>query len=111
MARHRQRHITGWRAVLLAPLAILAVPLVIVAERLFDLQKPGADLTKEDVKGYLQDFLNGRGGYWDWDDFTCIPIADPSLEWIREEAALVQLPLTEDGRAELQELLDQVRRM
>ena len=38
-----------------------------------------ADLTPEDVEICLRDFLDGRGGAWDWDDFTSIRITDPTL--------------------------------
>jgi hypothetical protein len=73
--------------------------------------KTSADLTPRDVEGYLRDFLEGTGGAWDWDHFTSIKITDPSLDAIREEAAWVDLPLTEEGRATLSNLLEQVRTM
>jgi hypothetical protein len=97
-------HISGWPAILLAPVAIP----VVLAKRVLGL-KTSADLTALDVEGYLRDFLEGTGGPWDWDDFTSIPITDPSLEAIRQEALWVDLPLTEDGRATLTKLLEQVR--
>ena len=109
MARHRQWHISGWPAVLLAPFVVPAILLIKVAERLG--LKRTVDLTTDDVEGYLSDFLEGHGGDWDWDDFTCIPITDPSLDQIREEAAFVQLPLNDNGRAKLRELLERVRAM
>jgi hypothetical protein len=110
MARHRQWHVRGWPAILLAPFVIPIILLVILSERLFGI-KSTADLTARDVEGYLQDFLEGGGGDWDWDDFTSIRITDPELDDIREEAAFVQLPLTEDGLAKLRELLERVRAM
>ena len=82
MARHRQWHISGWPAILLAPLVIPVILLIVLAERLFGL-KSSADLTARDVEGYLQDFLEGTGGDWDRDDFTSIKITDPSLDAIR----------------------------
>lgn len=110
MARHRQRHASGWPAILLAPIAIPFALLVAVATRLGVL-KGSADLTAEDVDGYIHDFLSGDGGEWDWDDFTSIPINDPSLDRIREEASMVQLPLTGEGEATLRRLLERVRAM
>ena len=110
MTRHRQWHISGWPAVLLAQIAVPTILLIKLAERLFGL-KTTTDLTASDVEGYLKDFLEGRGGEWDWDDFTTIPITDPALECIRGEAALVALPLTEEGGATLHRLLDQVQAM
>lgn len=67
------------------------------------------DLTPTDVERYLEDFLDGRVGDWDWDDFTSIRITDPALDRIREEAASVALPLTEEGYPTLHQLLQRVR--
>lgn len=110
MARHRQWHISGWPAVVLAPVAIVVALLVQLFVWLLGL-KNSEDLTATDVLDYLEDFLDGRGGDWDWDDFTSIPITDQSLERIRLEAASVDLPLTEDGRATLRQLAEQVGAM
>ena len=93
---------------MLAPLAIPVILLIKLAEQVFGL-KTSADLTAEDVERYLRDFRQGTGGDWDWDDFTSIPITDPLLEGIREEAAVVPLPLDADGEATLQRLLEKVR--
>jgi hypothetical protein len=71
--------------------------------------KNSADLTPPDIERYLQDFIEGRSGDWDWDDFTSIPIRDPALEAIRQEAEMVQLPIDEVGDAKLRELLARVR--
>jgi len=101
-------HIGGWRAILLAPLVISIILLIALAERLFGL-KTSADRTASDVEGYLRDSLEDTGRNWDWDDFTSIKITDPALDAIREEAAWVDLPLTDGGRATLNELLKQVR--
>ena len=70
-----------------------------------------ADLTPKDVESYLQNFLDGRGGAWDWDDFTSIPIRDPTLDAIREQASYVDLPLDDIGRATLEQLLEETRAM
>lgn len=107
---HRHSHISGWPSVLLAALVIPIVLLISLAQRLFGL-KTTADLTPQDVEGYLHNFLDGRGGVWDWDDFTSIPITDPSLDAVREKALTVELPATEDGLAELRRLLEEVRAM
>ncbi len=101
-------HISGWPAILLAPLAIPIIVLIVVAHRLFGL-KTSKDRTAGEVEVYLRDFLDGIGGAWDWDDFTSIEITDPQLDAIREEAAWVSLPLTEAGRATLRDLLVHVR--
>ena len=93
---------------MLVPIAMVAALVVQLFVRLFGL-KNSADLTPDDVEGYLQNFIDGSGGSWDWDDFTSIPITDPSLETIRREAELVQLPVDEAGDAKLRELLARVR--
>lgn len=93
---------------MLAPIAIPIVMLAKLAERA-GLIKRTADLTAEDVEGYLLDFAEGRGGDWDWDDFTCIPITAPSLEEIRQKAAALELPFSERERMRLQELIEEVR--
>jgi hypothetical protein len=41
-------------------------------------------VSKEDVVKYIEDFLSGKGGPWDWDDFISIRIKNnPELEAIR----------------------------
>ena len=95
---------------LLAPIAI-PIGLVVALALRVGLLKGTAELTTEDVEGYIGDFLDGGGGPWDWDDFTCIPITDRSLDRIREEAMFVQLPLTDEGEATLRRLLERVRAM
>jgi hypothetical protein len=39
--------------------------------------------TREEVAKTLEDFVEGRGGKWDWDDFLSLPIEDPQLDQIR----------------------------
>jgi hypothetical protein len=107
MAAQWRRQIR-WLAIL--AIAFPAALLAALATRL-NLLKGTADLTAADVERYLEDFLDGGGGDWDWDDFTSIPITDPSLDRIRDEASLVELPLTGEGEATLRQLLDKVRAM
>jgi hypothetical protein len=107
MARHRQWHISGWPAVLLTPLVIPVIVAIKLAERLG--LKTSADLTARDVESYLSDFLEGKGETWDWDDFTSIPITDPTLEQIRQEAAQTSYPLTDDDEVALRRLLERVK--
>jgi hypothetical protein len=108
MSKHRQSHISGWTAILLAPIAIPVIAIIKLAEKVFGL-KTSEDLTPADVSSYLQDFIEGRGDEWDWDDFTSIPITDLRLESIREQAAAVRLPLDDEGEAKLKELLCQAQ--
>jgi hypothetical protein len=58
-----------------------------------------------EVAQFISNFLSGTGGEWDWDDFTSVPITNPSLEAIRAEAEMVQLPLNSTGRLALESLL------
>lgn len=104
----RRIHISGWPAILLAPLAMPVFLLIGLFQRLLG-RKTTVDLTAQEVASFLRDFLEGTGGDGDWDDFTSIPITDPALDGIREAAALVPLPLDADGEATLRRLLEGVR--
>jgi len=63
--------------------------------------------TREEVAQYIENFVEGRGGEWDWDDFTSVRIKDPHLDRIRRqcldyernEAALRSLVSELRGRA------------
>ncbi|WP_421739708.1 hypothetical protein [Caulobacter sp.] len=81
MQRTSPAVITGWRAILLAPIAL---PLAL----LFGLWpgKKTVDRTANEVVGFLRDFLDNSGGQWDWDEFESVPITDPELENIRLQA-------------------------
>ena len=105
--RHQQWHVSGWPAVALTPL-FLPVALILLLTDFVLGRKQGANLTAAGVRGYISDFLEGRDGEWDWDDFTSIALSDPELEKVRQEAEMVPLPLTEEGRAKLQSLLDRL---
>jgi hypothetical protein len=82
------------------------VPVILVVQALARMRilKGTADLTPQDVQRYLRDFLDGTGGDWDWTDFTSVPITDPMLASIREQAARVALPLDNVGQATLEQL-------
>ena len=108
MSRHRQGHISGWGAALLAPVAAPIALVLVVIQRLFGLNRSAA-LNPVDVARYLSDFLDGSGGEWDWDDFTSIPILDLTLDRIRREAGAVPLPVSAQGEAQLRTLLARVR--
>lgn len=82
--------------------------IVIVCQKVFRL-KSTVDLTPSDVASYLEDWIEGKGGEWDWDDFTSIPITDPFLESVREEATALNYPLDQADISRLRELLRQVK--
>jgi hypothetical protein len=50
------------------------------------------DLTADEVAEYLRNFISGKGGKWDWDDFESVSITDPDLERIRQEAFIAGPP-------------------
>jgi hypothetical protein len=41
--------------------------------------------TPQDVMALIKGFLDGSDA-WAWDDFECVPIADPYLETVRQRA-------------------------
>lgn len=55
----------------------------------------------------IRAFLNGSGGDRDWDDFTSCPLQDPRLDGIRRRSLAVELPVDDEGRAELEALLNE----
>lgn len=55
----------------------------------------------------IRQFLDGTGGEWDWDNFTSRPLYNRDLDDIRKKAIFVDLPLDDDGRRVLEELLKQ----
>ena len=103
MRRSRDWHISGWPAVVLAIVLSPLLALWALALKLKPFQKTSAR-TPGEVAGYIGDFLDGTGGEWDWDDFISVPITDPRLEAIRQEARGVYLPANEGGKQKLEEL-------
>lgn len=59
------------------------------------------ELDRLDVAEILEDFLQGTGDQWDWDDFTQgrPPLPDPDLEAIRRRCASLgkEFPPTRPG--------------
>lgn len=106
MGRHAQWHISGWLAVLLTPLAL---PVALLGRVFGILPDTPARLSASEIVLYIDDFLNGRGEPFDWDDFTSIKLADPDLDRIRSRAADVRLPVDRYGRLTLEELLREAR--
>ncbi len=45
------------------------------------------NLSRDEVAGIIESFLNGTSGEWDWDDFISIPLEDPELEAVRRKCA------------------------
>ncbi|MEZ5284333.1 MAG: hypothetical protein R2712_05895 [Vicinamibacterales bacterium] len=53
-------------------------------ERVFGRRRRIVDMTAEEVAATIENFIEGRGGPWEWDDFLSFQITDPQLESIRE---------------------------
>ena len=78
------------------------------------------ELSREQVAKILEDFLEGTGSDWDWDDFTHGPtLSDGHLEEIRLRSANLSaefLPTTrreftsEQGRQVLRGYITELRR-
>jgi len=90
-----------------ALLVIVALPVALLAGLFGSREKRNPD----EVAAYLRNFIDGKGDEWDWDDFTAVPIADQTLEAIRQRAAAVELPLTDRGIATLRDLLGETERL
>ena len=87
---------SGWRRTVVLPWFVAMVPIFVVATSaaaavalVSKVTGWGATVkrSREEVAGTIDDFVNGRAGQWDWDDFVSVPIADPYLESIRARCA------------------------
>ena len=107
MSRRADWHISGWKAVALAPVLLPVAIGVQLVTRLFGL-KNTRDRTISEVASFLRDFSEDAGRAWDWDDFTSVPITNTFLDGIRREPRNIDLPVSDAGRARLKELLEKV---
>ena len=106
MARHNQWHVSGWPAILIAP---VVAPLALIARVFGFISDAPAELSASDVARYLDNFLCDRGQPFDWDDFISIDLSDPTLDAIRQEAVDIPLPVDAIGKAKLVSLLEKAR--
>jgi hypothetical protein len=96
-----------WRNMVGVVAAAILIPIALVVKLIsLPFERPHKR-TAGEVARYLRCFLDDSGGEWDWDDFTSISLADPSLESIRQRAASVELPVSEEGRRALLALLSE----
>lgn len=51
----------------------------------------GTTMSRNEVRGILERFINDSGGPYEWDDFTSVPISDPFLEKIRQRCASLDI--------------------
>jgi hypothetical protein len=96
-----------WRNVLGLAAAAVILPVAIVVKLIIMPFERPAKRTAEDVARSLRYLVDETRTDWDetWDSFTCIPIADPRLDSIRDRVARIDLPLSEEGRRALRTLL------
>ena len=47
-------------------------------------------MTREEVAKTIENFVNGTGGKWDWDDFTAMRLDDPELDAVRHKCFSVR---------------------
>jgi hypothetical protein len=73
---------------------------------------PNQKLSRVEVARILQDFLEGTGNKWAWDDFTSFPLEDIELERIRAKCATLdsEFPPVERGHFCGEEGLSAIRR-
>jgi hypothetical protein len=73
------------------PVGIFAVLVVAPVTILSKLTGWGAKArrTREGVCRTIEQFVDGGGGRWDWDDFTSVPDADALLEEVRRKCVAV----------------------
>ena len=71
---------------------------------------------RAEVAGIIEQFLDGTGGRWDWDDFTSMRVADPKLDAIRvrcvelHDATASPAYCGPDGMKELRQIVERLRR-
>ena len=69
-------------------MALIALPVLLPVAFVAGLLQPPARRTRGEVADLLEREADGRGRGAEWDDFVCVPIADPELDAIR--AAIVR---------------------
>jgi hypothetical protein len=104
MRRSDHWHISGWPAAALALVLSPLIALRALVGKIFPRERR-TDRTPGEVAGFIKDFLDSTGGDWDWDDFTSVPIRDLRLDQIRVAADMISLPLDDDGKKKLTELM------
>ena len=65
-------------------------------------------LSQEYVIATLSDFLDNKGGAYDWDDFLTFPVADPELEAVRKRCREIDWN-SESGKESVREELDRLK--
>lgn len=94
-----------WRNAVGVGVVAIVVPIAIFVKLItMPFERP-RKRTPQEVTQFLRGFIDDSDGEWDWDEFTSTPLADPALESIRQRAASIVLPISEEGRRTLRALL------
>jgi hypothetical protein len=89
---------SGWlRAIGACAFVIVMLPAAFAA----GLLSKGRKCSPEELASELKKFATGAEGETDWDRLESVPMRDPRLEAIRQEAMTVNLPLQAEDRAKL----------
>ncbi|WP_209347767.1 hypothetical protein [Pontixanthobacter sp. CEM42] len=89
----------------------LATLAAIVASAGVVVRMAPVDRSAGEIAEALQKLLEGRWLHVEWAGFITQPISDAALESIRTRAVAIELPLTDDGRFTIQELLNELERL
>ncbi len=83
----------------MAPVLALSLVLVVPVAIVSKLTGWGATTkrTRENVCRTIEEFADGGGGPWDWDDFISVPDVDPLLEQARRRCADVPEQFPPEG--------------
>ena len=74
------------RQIKMSWLLIIGIPAIAVLLFVFKKRVDATpDPSREEISKTIADFLEGRGGPYDWDHFISIPLKNPELEKIRKE--------------------------
>jgi len=68
-----------------AIIILLLIGALFLVKRMYPFK--GLEYTRGEVADIIENFLDGRGGEWDWDEFTSISIKDAYLDGIRCKCA------------------------
>jgi hypothetical protein len=85
--------------------AAIFLPLAIIVKIVVSPFERPMDRTADDVAGHLRAMLDGTIDDYDYDEFSCVPIADPRLESIARRACEAFELRPDKDRAALETLL------
>jgi len=92
--------ILAWKGLLIIAAAIAATIIVaFVLDRWGKSERKTVDMSREEVATTIENFLNGAGGPWDWDEFMSYPITSSRLDEIRARCSTLweEFPPAESG--------------